>query len=89
MNDDQLMVQPGGDRQMPLPPLRGATPPLPATPPMPREEMIIPRGRGAVAQRELYGALMTGFGDEEQYQLEQLMIANIARLRDDGDSYAP
>jgi hypothetical protein len=32
---------------------------------------------------------MTGFGDEEQYQLEQLMIDNIARLRDDGDSYAP
>jgi hypothetical protein len=76
MSDDfQLLVHQGVGREL--------------LPPMPREEMIIPSGRGAAAQRELYSALMTGFGDEEQDQLERLMIDNIARLRDDGDSYAP
>ncbi|MDX6246249.1 MAG: hypothetical protein QOE76_3972 [Frankiales bacterium] len=54
-----------------------------------RDDVIIPSGRGGAAQRELYGALMKGFGDHEQDQLEHLMIDNIARLRDDGDSYAP
>jgi hypothetical protein len=58
-------------------------------PPLPRPEAIIPSGRGAEGLRELYGALMAGFGDAEQLELEQLMIDNITRLRDDGDSYAP
>jgi hypothetical protein len=61
----------------------------PQLPPLPRTEAIIPSGRGAEGLRELYGALMAGFGDAEQVELEHLMIDNITRLRDDGDSYAP
>ncbi|MDX6256010.1 MAG: hypothetical protein QOJ11_2344 [Frankiales bacterium] len=58
-------------------------------PPLPRDEAILPDGPGARAQRELYGALMKGFESEERDDLEHMMIDNIERLRDDGDSYAP
>jgi hypothetical protein len=54
-----------------------------------REQVIIPYGTGTAAHRELYGALMKGFGAHEQGALENVMIDNIERLRDDGDSYAP
>jgi hypothetical protein len=77
MSDDNQLVHPAevDDRRQ--------------LPPLPRAEAIIPSGRGAEGLRELYGALMTGFGDAEQQDLEHLMIDNITRLRDDGDSYAP
>jgi hypothetical protein len=58
-------------------------------PPLPRDEAILPGGPGVGAQRELYGALMKGFAAEEQDDLEHMMIDNIERLREDGDSYAP
>lgn len=54
-----------------------------------REQVIIPYGSGTTAHRELYGALMKGFGNGEQDQLEDLMVDNIERLRADGDSYSP
>ncbi|BEP12973.1 hypothetical protein acdb102_12840 [Acidothermaceae bacterium B102] len=56
-------------------------------PPLPRDEVIIPKE--ADAERELYGALMSGLPGEEKGELEDLMIDNIERLRSDGDSYAP
>ena len=58
-----------------------------ALPPLPRDEVIIPKE--AEAARELYGALMSGLPGEEKGELEDLMIDNIERLRSDGDSYAP
>ncbi|MDX6223616.1 MAG: hypothetical protein QOD91_2670 [Frankiales bacterium] len=61
----------------------------PPLPPLPRDEVILPGGPGTGAQRELYGALMKGFGPDEQDDLEHMMIDNIERLREDGDSYAP
>ena len=75
MNDDNDVLD-NLDQRVELPPLQ-------------RDEAIIPNGTSATAQRELYSALMKGFGDQEQGALEHLMIDNIARLRDDGDSYAP
>jgi hypothetical protein len=53
------------------------------------EEPDVPGGAGAHAQRELFGALMSGFADDEQDSLRRLMLDNIERLRTDGDSYAP
>ena len=59
-------------------------------PPSPRrDETLVPRSAGPLAKREIYGALMSGFAQDEQRQLEDLMIDNIERLRGDGDSYAP
>jgi hypothetical protein len=40
-------------------------------------------------QRELYSALMSGFGHDEQVELERLMTDNEERLRETGDGYAP
>ena len=40
-------------------------------------------------QRELYSALMSGFGHDEQDELERLMTDNEERLRETGDGYAP
>ena len=58
-------------------------------PPLRQDDAIIPNGTRAAAERELYGALMKGFGDQEQGALEHVMMDNIKRLREDGDSYAP
>jgi hypothetical protein len=58
------------------------------SPPRP-DEALVPRSAGAQVRREIYGALMSGFAQDEQRELEDLMIDNIERLRDDGDSYAP
>ena len=41
------------------------------------------------ARRELYSALMSGFGTDEQHELEELMHENEERLRELGDGYAP
>lgn len=43
----------------------------------------------ATAQRELYNALMDGLAEGERGQLEELMVDNIVRLRNDGDGYTP
>ena len=45
--------------------------------------------KATAPQRDLYSALMSGFGHEEQDQLEQLMTDNEERLRQTGDGYAP
>jgi hypothetical protein len=58
-------------------------------PPFRREEALIPHDAGARAQHDVLEALMSGFPEDEQGQLEHLMITNIERLREDGDSYAP
>lgn len=39
--------------------------------------------------RELYSALMSGLGNDEQHQLERMMRDNEERLRQTGDGYAP
>ena len=40
-------------------------------------------------RRELYSALMDGLGRDEQAELERLVTANVERLRETGDGYAP
>jgi hypothetical protein len=51
-----------------------------------REEPHEPVPQG---QRELYSALMSGFGHDERDELERLMTDNEERLRETGDGYAP
>ena len=58
-------------------------------PPLPRAEAILPATSDAAAQRELYNALMDGLAEGERGQLEELMVDNIVRLRNDGDGYTP